>query len=119
MAYVYILYSKTLDRFYIGHTSTSVEDRLVKHLQKHKGFTATVKDWEIVYTEEFPDKIQAYARERKIKSWKSKQKIRELIKKSICGLILANCDQAALPVAQIYAALTVAAKKPNAHYRVH
>ena len=37
MAYTYILYSKTLDKFYIGHTSMSVEERLTKHLQKHQG----------------------------------------------------------------------------------
>jgi putative endonuclease len=79
MAYVYILYSKSRDRFYIGYTSTTVEQRLQKHLQKHKGFTGTANDWKVVYSEKFPDKLQAYARERQIKSWKSKQKIKELI----------------------------------------
>ena len=81
MAYTYILYSKTLDKFYIGHTSMSVEERLAKHLQKHQGYTASAKDWEIVYIESFPDKLEAFARERQIKGWKSKVKIRELIEK--------------------------------------
>ena len=82
MAHVYILYSKSRDRFYIGHTSTAVEKRLEKHLQKHKGFTATANYWKVVYTEEFPDKLQAYTRERQIKSWKSKHNIKELIEMS-------------------------------------
>ena len=80
MAYIYILYSSSLDKYYIGHTSTTVEERLCKHLQKHKGFTATANDWKVVYTEKFSNKSEAYAREREIKSWKSKGKIRELIR---------------------------------------
>ena len=80
MAYVYILYFKSRDKFYIGHISATLEDRLCKHLQKHKGFTATAHDWKVVYTEKFSNKSEAYAREREIKSWKSKRKIRVLIK---------------------------------------
>ncbi|MGB2994903.1 MAG: GIY-YIG nuclease family protein, partial [Ferruginibacter sp.] len=37
---VYIIYSKVLDRFYIGYTSESAEKRLQKHLSNHDGFTA-------------------------------------------------------------------------------
>ncbi|WP_462280277.1 GIY-YIG nuclease family protein [Salinivirga cyanobacteriivorans] len=81
MAYVYIIYSQVLDKYYVGHTTSLPEERLKKHLQKHKGFTSTAKDWEIVYTESFPDKLEAFARERQIKGWKSKVKIRELIEK--------------------------------------
>ena len=82
MAYIYILYSSSLDKYYIGHTSMSVEERLAKHLQKHKGFTSTANDWKIAYIEEFANKSDAYARERQIKSWKSKEKIRTLIEMS-------------------------------------
>ncbi|MCB9019399.1 MAG: GIY-YIG nuclease family protein [Chitinophagales bacterium] len=39
----YILYSKDLDRYYIGHTCDQIEERLRKHLSNHKGFTAMTK----------------------------------------------------------------------------
>ena len=75
----YILYSQTLDRYYIGHTGEILEERLRKHLSNHKGFTAKTKDWIIVYFENFDEKPSAYQRELQIKSWKSKIKIKKLI----------------------------------------
>ena len=78
MFYFYILYSEQLDRFYVGHCQ-DLEQRLERHLSNHKGFTAKAKDWEIVYSEEFPSKSLAYARERQVKNWKSKKAILELI----------------------------------------
>ncbi|MBN1463204.1 MAG: GIY-YIG nuclease family protein [Paludibacteraceae bacterium] len=80
MHFVYILYSKILDKFYIGFTSTSVEERLNKHLSNHKGFTNKASDWKIAYTERFNDKTQAMNRETQIKKWKSKKMIQALIK---------------------------------------
>ena len=79
---VYILYSATLEKYYIGHTQEAVQERLRKHLSNHKGFTAQAKDWEIVYTEMFSTKSDAYQRELQIKAWKSKQKIKTLIEKT-------------------------------------
>ena len=82
MVYCYILYSKILDKFYIGHTAENLEERLRKHLSNHKGFTAKSKDWEIIYSETFETKSEAYKREMQIKSWKSKIKITKLIESS-------------------------------------
>ncbi|MFI5154722.1 MAG: GIY-YIG nuclease family protein, partial [Chitinophagales bacterium] len=48
MYFVYILFSKALDSFYIGSTY-NLEVRLRKHLCHHRGFTGKSKDWEIVY----------------------------------------------------------------------
>jgi putative endonuclease len=79
---VYILFSETLDKFYVGHTSEELNERLRKHLSNHSGFTGKAKDWKIVYFENFPDKSSAYRRELSIKSWKSKIKIIELINSS-------------------------------------
>ena len=83
MFYIYILYSSILNRYCIGFTAGDVEARLKKHLAKHKGFTSTAKDWKIVYRESFGNKQEAMKRERKIKLWKSKIKIEELIKGAI------------------------------------
>jgi putative endonuclease len=66
-ATVYILYSPTLQKFYVGFTTGNVAERLNKHLANHKGFTAKAKDWTIVHTEEYPDKPSAMQREREIK----------------------------------------------------
>ncbi|WP_235893486.1 GIY-YIG nuclease family protein [Litoribacter populi] len=78
-AVLYILFSKKLDRFYIGHTTEPIEERLRKHLSDHTGFTSKAKDWEIAHLEPFPDKTQAYRRELEIKRWKSKHRIKKLI----------------------------------------
>ena len=77
--YFYILYSASLDKYYLGHTSDTLEERLRRHLSNHKGFTSKAKDWLVVYKEEFADKSQAYRRELEVKSWKSKKRIAELI----------------------------------------
>jgi putative endonuclease len=74
----YIIYSKTLDKYYIGFTADMVS-RLHRHNQKGKGFTGKENDWQLVYKEEFTSKTEAYLREREIKKWKSRKKIIELI----------------------------------------
>ncbi len=76
--YVYILYSSFKDKFYIGYTS-NIEERLIRHNQKSKGFTGTTNDWKIVYSELRSTKLEALTREKQIKSWKSRSKIQALI----------------------------------------
>lgn len=78
MFFVYILFSRTLNRFYVG-MSADPQQRLIKHLQKHSGFTAKAKDWKPVYTEAFLTKQLAIQRERQIKNWRSKVMIEKLI----------------------------------------
>ncbi|ACU07033.1 hypothetical protein FIC_00575 [Flavobacteriaceae bacterium 3519-10] len=79
MYFCYILYSKSLDRYYIGHTGENLDERLRKHLSHHHGFTSRAKDWIIVYSETFSDKSAAYKRELEVKSWKSSIKFKKLI----------------------------------------
>ncbi|WP_091499065.1 GIY-YIG nuclease family protein [Flavobacterium phragmitis] len=76
---VYILFSESKNRYYIGFTS-NLEERLIRHNQKSKGFTGNVNDWKVVYTENYEIKETAHKRELQIKSWKSRIKIEELIK---------------------------------------
>ncbi|SHH53778.1 GIY-YIG nuclease family protein [Flavobacterium defluvii] len=76
---VYILFSESKNKFYIGFTS-NLEERLIRHNQKSKGFTGNVSDWKVVYTEKYETKELAHHRELQIKSWKSRIKIQELIK---------------------------------------
>ncbi len=78
---LYILHSKKLNKYYIGHTSNLTE-RIRSHLLNHKGFTSRAKDWKLVYSEEFSNKPEAYQRELEIKKWKSKLMIQKLIENS-------------------------------------
>ncbi len=77
--FVYILYSKSLDLYYIGSSKNPVE-RLRKHLSNHKGYTSKAKDWKISYTEFFDSKLLAFKREKQLKGWKNRSRIKELIK---------------------------------------
>jgi len=78
MYFLYILYSKSLDHYYVGHTS-DLQGRLRRHNTLHKGYTGKANDWQVVYTETYTSKDQAYKRERQIKGWKSKVSIQKLI----------------------------------------
>ncbi|PJB11956.1 MAG: excinuclease ABC subunit C [Flavobacteriales bacterium CG_4_9_14_3_um_filter_40_17] len=77
--HVYILYSKELDNYYVGHTGDSLESRLRKHLSNHHGFTARAIDWIVVYKELLSYKVDAFQRGHFIKSQKSRKFIENLI----------------------------------------
>jgi len=81
-SYFYILYSQSLDKFYVGHTSDELSERLRKHLSNHSGFTSKAKDWIVVYREIFDNKAEAFKREREVKGWKSRKRIEQLISNS-------------------------------------
>jgi len=76
---VYILYSESLDRFYVGYTGDAIEIRLRKHTANHKGFTGKKFDWILKYIEVFATKPEAIKREKQIKSWKNRVKIQQLL----------------------------------------
>jgi len=76
--YVYILFSASLDLYYIG-SAADPYTRLLKHLANHKGFTSRAKDWIICYTEFYDSKSKALSRERQLKSWKNRNLIQQLI----------------------------------------
>ena len=76
--YVYILFSESLGKYYIG-SSGNVTERLRKHLTKHSGFTGRAKDWEIVYKKDFENKQAALLKEKEIKNWKSIYMVEKLI----------------------------------------
>ncbi len=79
MAITYILYSATIDKYYIGHTEDLIEERLRRHLSNHDGFTGKAKDWVLVFSKEFDNKKEAHTYERQIKGWKSRKAIEKLV----------------------------------------
>ena len=76
---VYILKSIKNSRFYIGHTA-DLRKRLIEHNSGKTRSTKAYAPWEIVYTEDFGTKSEAYRREMEIKSYKSGFKFKELQK---------------------------------------
>jgi putative endonuclease len=78
MYYTYILFSITVNKFYVG-ASENPHDRLKKHNAKNKGFTNQANDWQIVFIQPFETKSEALNFEKQIKNWKSSLKIRKLI----------------------------------------
>ncbi len=82
MAYfVYILESLKDGRYYVGSTH-NLEDRFKRHNEGRVNYTKTNRPWELVYSEEHPDRSRAVKRENEIKDHKRRTFIEALIKKS-------------------------------------
>jgi putative endonuclease len=75
---VYILYSKSFDRYYVGYTN-DLERRISEHNRKKGKFTDAGIPWEVVHTELFQTRKEAMEREKNIKSKKSKSFILEIL----------------------------------------
>ena len=80
--YVYILKSQPTNKYYIG-SSENPERRLIYHNTIEKGFTSRYRPWEIVYKQEFENKVEAMKTEQKIKKWKSRKMIDKIVKREI------------------------------------
>ncbi len=79
--FVYILFSKSLNKFYIGESSFPGQ-RVKEHNDGKygKSFTKQVNDWEIYLLIELENRNRALIIERKIKSMKSSKYIENLKK---------------------------------------
>jgi putative endonuclease len=79
----YIIYSKKLDKFYIGATHEDINKRLEKHNNHSYGnhrFTAKANDWVVFLIIEARDYPHAIRIERKIKAMKNRKYIHNLKK---------------------------------------
>ena len=75
---VYILHSKSLDRYYTGYTN-DLTRRIEEHNRIKGKFTDIGIPWILVYEEFFSTKKEAMNREKFIKSRKSRKFIEDLI----------------------------------------
>lgn len=75
---VYILWSRSLGKYYIGHTSDLVE-QLLHHNGGQSPETKSGIPWKLMYHEDFADFNDAETRAEKIKSMKQRKSIEELI----------------------------------------
>jgi len=76
--YVYILYSQTIDQFYVGHTE-NLDDRIFRHNNSGSKSAKKAKDWVVRYTEKFGSRQEAMRRELNIKNKKSRKYIEWLV----------------------------------------
>ena len=77
----YILYSETLNKYYVGACQESIEERILKHntgFYGSKTFTSNASDWILYLKIETQDYAHAIRIERKIKSMKSRVYIENL-----------------------------------------
>jgi putative endonuclease len=80
MYYIYFLYSKTADKYYVGHSENPWK-RLIQHNSNCiEKYTGKVQDWELMAVFEVsPLKGDAVKLEKFIKKQKSKQLILKLL----------------------------------------
>jgi len=79
MFQVYVLYSLSFNKIYIGYTS-NLEQRLKSHNElSTKGYTVRYRPWEAIYSEEFETKREAMQREKQLKSAKGREFIWQII----------------------------------------
>ena len=78
MYFTYILYSESIDKFYIGHTE-NLQLRLERHNSGSSRSTKSGIPWKIVYYENHETKSAAMKREYEIKNKKSRKFIMRLI----------------------------------------
>ena len=78
MGVVYILFSKKLNKFYVG-SSTDIDRRLTEHNSGKSKFTSRGMPWLLIYKEDYSTLTEAKKRELQIKKRKSRFYLQELI----------------------------------------
>ena len=81
MAWLYILYSKGVSKYYVGITTESPECRLIKHKTKYyeNQYTSIADDWEIKLSILCLNINEARKMESYVKRMKSRKFIEKLI----------------------------------------
>ncbi|MBJ2173935.1 GIY-YIG nuclease family protein [Aureibaculum sp. A20] len=80
--YLYIIYSNSIDKYYVGETN-NLKERLIKHNEHlyKKSFTKIASDWNYALTMECQNRQDAVSLEKFIKRMKSKKFIQKIILK--------------------------------------
>ena len=79
--YVYILKSLKNGKHYIGSTN-NLADRLKRHNEGRSKYTKSGMPWELLYSEQHPDRSNAVKRENEIKKRKNKEYVEKLVNSS-------------------------------------
>ena len=95
MYFVYILYSISSGKTYVGFTN-NVERRLHEHnLTESSGFTLRYRPWTLIRTEKYSTKQEAMAREKLLKTGKGRDEIKNYIAQylSSSGAVSAEAEK--------------------------
>ncbi len=84
--WIYILWSNTLRRYYIGSTG-DIEKRLREHNRGKSTFTEKGVPWNLVYKESRRTKKEAWNREMEIKRYKGGLQFKRLIELTKMGRV--------------------------------
>ncbi len=79
MHQVYIIFSASKDRYYIGSTSVGIKTRLKRHNEGWTRSTRSGTPWELKFVCSYSTKSEALSRERFIKNQKGRAFIEMLI----------------------------------------
>ena len=79
--FVYILFSRTTQRFYIGQTG-DIQKRIQSHNEGRSPSTRFGRPWTIEYIEVCATRAEAVRRERYLKSLKSAKALRSIIEET-------------------------------------
>ncbi|WP_343707509.1 GIY-YIG nuclease family protein [Flavobacterium sp.] len=77
MFFVYILYSATKEKFYIGQTN-DIDDRLRRHNSGQSLSTKNGAPWKIIYTIQLNSRSEAMTLENKIKKRGAKRYLQDI-----------------------------------------
>lgn len=91
MWFVYVLYSRAEDKFYIGMTG-DLERRKQEHVSGTVRTTSKMDNPELIYYEACSSKHDAVARERQLKTGFGRGYLRRRLQHSITGLYLNDTD---------------------------
>ena len=76
---VYILYSLGGLKTYCGFTN-NIHRRIEEHnVTESKGFTLKFRPWTLIHTEEYDDKKEAMAREKKLKMGHGREELKRIV----------------------------------------
>ncbi|MFC1756536.1 GIY-YIG nuclease family protein [Patescibacteria group bacterium] len=82
MFYVYILYSLSDKKFYIGYTN-NIERRMSEHKSGKVASTANRKNLKLIFYEAYFSKQDAERREKYFKTTKGKKVLKQMLRESL------------------------------------
>jgi len=85
MYYVYVLFSRKFNKFYIGFTN-NLKQRLAKHKSGKVHTSYRMPDWQLVYVEICISKKDAENRERQLKTGFGRGYLRRRLKNFLTGV---------------------------------
>ena len=80
--HVYILYSSSLDRFYVGQTN-DLQNRIVEHNNGESAYTSTGVPWTLIWSTKKPSFRSSELLEEKLKNLSRSRKIKFMYKYEI------------------------------------